>query len=414
MVSQWRRAASDLNRVGQQHRLRSFRIGSGLRVGVVVLMLGAMLVGTAAHEWPKQGALIGLYAFAAAWALLLAFSPDRRSVTSQRTQLVFTGIDVVTLTGFQLLSDGGYVPLLVMGLLPILIGLEVPLRRTAVVLTFTVAGFAFSVRQDPVMDVQLGWPDKFFLFAIYAFLCCTTLFAGYVGERYANAIAGLTALREELLAQTMTASEALQREVSESLHDGPLQDVLAARLALLELAERAPGEELDHALASLKDASTRLREATSSFIRPFSIWWAWAPPLNNWPPRPRNRSGVAIVTDIDYPVRNAIDPIVFGVVRELLSNVSRHSQATNASIKLGLADQVCRLDVADNGIGMTAEEAVRRLGEGHIGLASHRARVEAAGGRLTFVDEPVGTHIRVELPLRSEAQGAQGAIATSR
>jgi two-component system, NarL family, sensor kinase len=407
-------SSMDLNRVGQQHRLRSFRIGSGLRVGVVVLMLGAMLVGTAAHEWPKQGALIGLYAFAAAWALLLAFSPDRRSVTSQRTQLVFTGIDVVTLTGFQLLSDGGYVPLLVMGLLPILIGLEVPLRRTAVVLTFTVAGFAFSVRQDPVMDVHLGWPDKFFLFAIYAFLCCTAVLAGYVGERYANAIAGLTALREELLAQTMTASEALQREVSESLHDGPLQDVLAARLALLELAERAPGEELDHALASLKDASTRLREATFELHPAVLDLVGVGAAVEQLASSTANRSGVAIVTDIDYPVRNAIDPIVFGVVRELLSNVSRHSQATNASIKLRIADQVCRLDVADNGIGMTPEEAVRRLGEGHIGLASHRARVEAAGGRLTFVDEPVGTHIRVELPLRSEAQRAEGAIATSR
>ena len=175
-------------------------------------------------------------------------------VTSQRTQLVFTGIDVVMLTGFQLLSDGGYVPLLVMGLLPILIGLEVPLRRTAVVLAFTVAGFAFSVRQDPVMDVQLGWPDKFFLFAIYAFVCCTAVFAVYVGERYADAIAGLTALGEELLAQTMTASEALQREVSRVTSRRTAPGCVGGTPGAFELAERTTGEELDHALASLKDA----------------------------------------------------------------------------------------------------------------------------------------------------------------
>lgn len=38
----------------------------------------------------------------------------------------------------------------------------------------------------------------------------------------------------------------------------------------------------------------------------------------------------------------------------------------------------------------------------YIGLASHRARVEAAVGRFTFVNERVGTHIRVELPVQRE------------
>jgi two-component system NarL family sensor kinase len=42
----------------------------------------------------------------------------------------------------------------------------------------------------------------------------------------------------------------------------------------------------------------------------------------------------------------------------------------------------------------------RRLGEGHIGLASHRTRAEAAGGEFVFLDAPVGTHICVEIPLK--------------
>ncbi|WP_444511661.1 ATP-binding protein, partial [Pseudomonas aeruginosa] len=77
-----------------------------------------------------------------------------------------------------------------------------------------------------------------------------------------------------------------------------------------------------------------------------------------------------------------IDPIVFGVVRELLSNVVRHSGATTASVRLGITDEKCVLDVADDGVGVTGDTMARRLGEGHIGLASHRARVDAAGGVL--------------------------------
>jgi two-component system NarL family sensor kinase len=59
-----------------------------------------------------------------------------------------------------------------------------------------------------------------------------------------------------------------------------------------------------------------------------------------------------------------------------------------------------RLVVTDDGVGLgpdSGEGAVRR---GHIGLASHAVRVEAAGGRLrTGPGEPSGTVATVELPL---------------
>ncbi len=363
-------------------------------------MLGAMLVSTARSEWPNQSALLAVYAVAALFALILAFSRAGRALAGQWLQLVFTIIDVVMLTGFQLLSTGGYIPLLVMALLPILVGLEVSWRRAAVVLMITVVAFAFAVLQDPVMADQLGWPQTWFLFAMYGFLCATAFVAVYVEQRHANSIAGLSALREELLADTMTASEAAQRRISESIHDGPLQDVLLVRQELLELAGTGPGEELDRALAILQNTSKRLREATFELHPAVLDQVGLGAAVEQIASFTADRSGIQITTDVDYPTRSPADPIVFGVVRELLSNIVRHSHASQASVKLGIADHRCWLDVADDGVGMTSETAARRLGEGHIGLASHRARVEAAGGRFTWVDEPVGTHIRVELPLQ--------------
>ena len=112
------------------------------------------------------------------------------------------------------------------------------------------------------------------------------------------------------------------------------------------------------------------------------------------------RSGIEVSTDVDYPVRNEIDPIVFGVVRELLSNVVHHSQALHASVTLGVTDHRCVLDVADDGVGFDSETMARKLGEGHIGLASHRTRVDAAGGTFVFLDVAVGAHICVEIPLK--------------
>ncbi len=372
-------------------------------------MVAAMLVGTDDSEWPQQCALIVAYALAALWALALAYSPSRRVVVLRRfvrmsryEPFAFTAVDVFALTGFQLLSTDGIYPLLIMTLLPVLVGLDVSSRRAAVVLAFTLVGFALAVVQDPAMVRAIGWPEAIFRFVLYAFLCATALIVVRIEERHARSVAGLSALREELLAQTMTASEVLQRRISESIHDGPLQDVLAARQELIELQTAAPDDErVNRALAGLQSASERLRQATFELHPAVLEQVGLGAAVEQLAASTAQRSGIKVSTDIDYPVRNEIDPIMFGVARELLSNVVRHSRARTASVTLGITDDTCVLDVADDGVGISGDTMARRLGEGHIGLASHRARVDAAGGTFVFLDTPAGTHVCVEVPLKS-------------
>ncbi|OBF18881.1 sensor histidine kinase [Mycobacterium kubicae] len=399
---------AELDRVRRVHQLRSYRIASVLRVGVAVLMAAAMMIGTRRSEWPQQMVLIVLYGVTALCALLLAFSPLRQKLglgplaaMRRYEPFAFTAIDVVALTGFQLLSTDGIYPLLIMTLLPVLVGLDVSTRRAAVVLAFTLVGFAVAVIQDPVMVRAIGWPEAVFRFLLYAFLCGTALVVVRIEERHARSVAGLSALREELLAQTMTASEDLQRRISESIHDGPLQDVLAARQELIELDTSCPGDErVGRALAGLQAASERLRQATFELHPAVLEQVGLGPAVQQLAGFTEKRSGIKVTTDIDYPTRNEVDSIMFGVIRELLSNVVHHSRATTASVALGITDETCIVDVADDGVGITGDTMARRLGEGHIGLASHRARVEAAGGRFVFLDVPAGTHVCVELPLK--------------
>ncbi|OBI85316.1 sensor histidine kinase [Mycobacterium asiaticum] len=398
----------ELDRVRRVHQLRSYRIASVLRIAVAGLMVAAMLIGTRRSEWAQQSILIGAYAFTAVCSLLLAYRPSRRligmgSLDEMRRlePFAFTAIDVVALTGYQLLSTDGIYPLLIMTLLPVLVGLDVSTRRAAVVLAFTLVGFALAVVQDPVMVQTIGWPEAVFRFALYAFLCGTALVVVRIEERHARSIAGLSALREELLAQTMTASEELQRRISESIHDGPLQDVLVARQELIELQSDDPDDErVNRALAGLQNASERLRQATFELHPAVLEQVGLGAAVQQLAGFTAARSGIEISTDIDYPIRDDIDPIVFGVVRELLSNVVRHARAQHASVSLQINGESCVLDVADDGVGVNDDTMARRLGEGHIGLASHRARVDAAGGTFLFLPTPTGTHVRVQLPVR--------------
>ena len=85
--------------------------------------------------------------------------------------------------------------------------------------------------------------------------------------------------------------------------------------------------------------------------------------------------------------------LVFFFCSECLANVTRHAEATTATVELHLEDSNLVMSVIDNGHGGAAMTASRGL----RGLAD---RVEVAGGRLTISSPPGGpTCILAEVPL---------------
>lgn len=390
---------SDMRDIRAEHQLRSVRTAALLRIMVVALMVGAMLLGTATEEWFAQSVVLLCYAAAAVLALAKAGS----SATSPTIQTAIAVGDVVAILLFELLSTGGYVPLAVMALLPLLVALEVSARRASVILAVSAAAFAAAVVADPAMTSVLGWVQAVFVCGLYAFLCCTALGVVSIQQRHVREIERLSASRRALLADTMTGFDSERRQISESLHDGPLQLVMAARFDISEAARSSADDRLHRAVSSLREVITRIREATFLLHPAVLDQVGLAEAAQKLAMITQSRSGIEISTVVDYPVRNSIDPMVFAVMRELLSNVERHSRAAHARIELNVVDGMCRIDVVDDGVGTAPEVLARRLAEGHIGIASHRTRVEAAGGTMRFIGTDIGTHVRVEVPLGRES-----------
>lgn len=394
---------TDIEKVLRKQRLRSLQGGSILRVGVAVIMFSAMPSVTDPARLPEQAVLLGVYAVVTIGALLLTYAGTSQLLNDDRALLTLALTDVAAVFGFKLLSPGGFIPLLVMALLPRMVAVELSLRRAGVVLACAFAVFTASVLQDPMIMRRIGPWETAVIVLVYGFICGTALLVVIFRLRNIDELAELTTSREALLAETMNASQAERRQISEFIHDGPLQDVLAARRDIAGFLKRSPDAPLEQALASLQDASRLLREATFELHPALLDQVGLAAAVEKLVAVTAARSGMAITTEIDYPEPNAIDPILFGVIRELVSNVARHSQANSATVKLTVDGEVARIDVADDGIGITGDVAARRLAQGHIGLASHRARVQAAGGTLTILEEPVGARLRVEVPLRRPA-----------
>lgn len=215
-------------------------------------------------------------------------------------------------------------------------------------------------------------------------------------------IAGLLADRTALLAEMVGIEQREQRELAETLHDGALQYVLAARQELDDLADGDPDalRRVDEALTR----SARMLRSTMTQLHPAVIEaTGLVPALRELVDAAAERGRfVATFTSDGWDVedRTGVDELLLTTARELLVNVVKHAGANAVQVVLSRRPGTVSLRVADDGRGMAGIDLSGRLADGHLGLASRRLRVEAAGGALTLRPaEPHGTVAEVTLPL---------------
>jgi len=211
-------------------------------------------------------------------------------------------------------------------------------------------------------------------------------------------VADQAAARGRLVAQALDAEDRTRREISELLHDGPLQDLLALNQELLRLD--APGEHLDRARKGVARAITGLREIMVD-LHPVVLEVAGLESALGAVADQQARNGeFACDVSIDPAAGGVRDDLVIALARELLINAARHADATHVRVSVRRDADAIVLEVADDGSGIPEGRLPDALREGHIGLASSIQRVEAVGGTLTLGRAPGGgTAAAVRLPV---------------
>ncbi|HXQ43511.1 MAG TPA: GAF domain-containing sensor histidine kinase [Acidimicrobiales bacterium] len=191
--------------------------------------------------------------------------------------------------------------------------------------------------------------------------------------------------------------------VARDLHDNVIQRLFAAGLSLQSMAAAATtagiADRLQTVVADLDETIRQVRstiyELGSAEIR-----------------RGVRDSVVTLVRELDpvvgFGVRvtfdGAVDTLVsdqlaehlLAVVREAVTNIGRHAQATEASVSLSVAHGQCRLQVSDNGRGIGGAD----MRQGGLGLGNLRRRAEKLHGQFT-ADSPDtgGTSLVWEVPV---------------
>ncbi len=97
-----------------------------------------------------------------------------------------------------------------------------------------------------------------------------------------------------------------------------------------------------------------------------------------------------------------IETALFRVVQEALTNVHRHSSASEVDIRLLVDTKHIQLDVSDNGKGIPKDrlQLVLEPGSGTgVGLAGMRERVRDLGGSMEIKSDDAGTTIIISIPI---------------
>ena len=90
---------------------------------------------------------------------------------------------------------------------------------------------------------------------------------------------------------------------------------------------------------------------------------------------------------------------IFRIAREALRNAVIHSKARLIEAELAYSDDLFRLRIRDDGVGIDPTAPNRGERAGHWGLAGMRERAEQLGGKLELWSEPgAGTEIELSIP----------------
>ncbi len=381
---------------------RALRKQAVLRLVVVASLVVELVVFP-----PRQHALPSLLITAgyAAWSLALL-----ADTWSQRLPLPAVWVPMVDLLALGTLlavsgdfSDPQWSSPLVDDaflVIPLLSAFQLRPRATAVVsaaaaVTF-VAGVGIGHRgDDPYWNSTL----------VHA------LFIGVVGagcvlltriqQSRVHTIGTLLRHRSWLLSRVMSAEERERSDLAEIIHDGALQNVLAARQDVEEAAAASPSEALDRATRALREATGQLRCSVTALHPEVLEHAGLAQALRGLARQLAHRTRIKVHIDRTVPSTTCADRLLYRVARELLGNAAKHARAQHVSLRLTSPDpRWIRLEIADDGIGMSPGTLDDQLSAGHIGLASHRTRIEGAGGRFTLrPNTPHGTVVEVLVPL---------------
>lgn len=205
--------------------------------------------------------------------------------------------------------------------------------------------------------------------------------------------------RQLLLKNASTAADKIRRRFASELHDDALQKLTAAELHLQRVSPKQL-DPINDAVGLLQQAEDALRKLLFE-VRPpaLELPGGFEETIRDRVLMLRQLTGIEADVNLELPdeVAYEIKSLVFRQVSEAITNVEKHSGATQVRVVVKSEGGGIAGSVVDNGRGFVLDERDRL--PGHLGLLSLTERALLAGGWCNISSEPGrGTKVEFWIP----------------
>jgi signal transduction histidine kinase len=209
-------------------------------------------------------------------------------------------------------------------------------------------------------------------------------------------------LKENLINATIDGQESERKNIASVLHDNVSALLSSANIQLMvfSASQSTKSEEIVKAQAIINDAHDKVRDLSHKLVPTLLTKFGLIYSLKDL--CEKNSSSMiafSFISDINVKKRfnEEFEMKLYFILSEMVNNVLKHSQATEASITIIEENQKLCITVKDNGKGFKITKDKRNEG---FGLTQIRARVNNINGKLTlYYTINHGTTIGIEVPI---------------
>jgi two-component system, NarL family, sensor kinase len=259
----------------------------------------------------------------------------------------------------------------------------------------TVAWISKSANEEP-------WASILLTATVLAALAGGSVALSLIQRSRVDAIRDLAQQRTRLLEEMLGLEKRERQTLSERLHDGALQYVIVARQDLDDVRDGS-AEATDRVDTSLKECSQLLRDVVRELHPEVLSRSGLKAALTTLADSIGSRAGLAVHLDADaWPeaLRTDADHVLYSAARELSTNAIKHARAQNLHVELARSAGQASLRIADDGVGISPSAMTESVENGHIGMASIRTKVLAAGGSFDVHATSPGTEVEISVPVQ--------------
>ncbi len=224
-----------------------------------------------------------------------------------------------------------------------------------------------------------------------------------------------SAKHEELMRRALDASDAERRRIAATLHDGVVQQLVAASSIAAGQAKQAAASASDQKRAAdLETVASAVRDGIAGLrsllvdIYPPSLHTAGLPSaLRDLADTASHAAGDVPDIDLDIDAYEAEgvaeqeQEAMFRIAQEAVRNAVSHAHARRLTLRLATLDGTPALEIADDGDGFDTAALTAAGIEGHFGLRLMAESARQGGGWLGVLSAPgAGTLIRYRAAAR--------------